>query len=440
MSILQSIARVHRNVISEKSLFWPSVWDDAGVVRFPGYSPLFGSISAKIRKSFSKMNNPPRKIVFVSTMTLAPWGGSEDLWSEAALFLARNGHQISASTCGWAAPPPQLEALRNAGVRFNHRFSLPPQRGPRLVRKILGALRHRIGLRKFSRWLGKQQPDLICISTGSTADDAQLIDLCVNSGRPYTIITHANSESLWPDDTAAPRLINVFQKARRTYFVSQANRHLLEIQLAVDLTNAEVIRNPCKVRRDAAPPWPVSFDPVRFACVGRLEPRAKGQDLLLQVMALEPWRSRPIEVSFYGKGEKESGLRRLAERLGLKDRARFCGHESDIERLWSTHHALVLPSRYEGLPLTIVEAMFCGRPVITTDVAGNAELIEDGLTGFIAQAPTVRHLNEAMERAWLRQADLQSFGQAAARAIRQRIPGDPALEFAHKLVALTESA
>lgn len=382
---------------------------------------------------------PKKKIAFISTMAAVPWGGSEELWSKAAQCLRREGHEVAASVCGWPKPPAQLGILRQVGVHINERSSTAPPFLPKLAQKVAGAIRHRVALRKFSHWLNEQRADLICISTGSPADDPILIDLCINSGTPYTIITTANSEHLWPDDSLALQLIAIFQRSSRAYFVSQANRHLLEMQLGVGLPQAEIIRNPCSVRWDAAPPWPCSREPLRFACVGRLEPRAKGQDLILQVIASEPWRSRSIELSLYGHGPMEQGLRRLALKLNLGERVRFCGHEHDIERLWSTHHALILPSRFEGLPITIVDAMFCGRPVIVTNVAGNAELVEDGITGFVAEAPTVYHLNEAMERAWKRRTEWESIGLAAARAIRQQIPPDPAEVFARKLAALVNS-
>ena len=78
----------------------------------------------------------------------------------------------------------------------------------------------------------------------------------------------------------------------------------------------------------------------------------------------------------------------------------FAGFVEDIEQLWTRHHALVLPSRFEGMPLSLVEAMLCGRPSIVTDVAGHRELVRDNVNGFLAKAPTVELLNEAMNRAW----------------------------------------
>jgi glycosyltransferase involved in cell wall biosynthesis len=114
----------------------------------------------------------------------------------------------------------------------------------------------------------------------------------------------------------------------------------------------------------------------------------------------------------------------------------FAGHENDVSRIWARNHALVLPSRFEGLPLVIVEAMLCGRPVITTDIAGNAEYLEEGVTGFVAQAPTVDLLDDAMERAWARRGDWKSIGLAARESIVAKLPKDPIQVFADKLVKI----
>ena len=111
----------------------------------------------------------------------------------------------------------------------------------------------------------------------------------------------------------------------------------------------------------------------------------------------------------------------------------------NIADVWRDHHALVLPSRFEGLPLSIVEAMLSERPVIATDVAGNKELLQDDVTGFIAAAPTVMHLDEAMERAWQRRGEWRTIGRAAGEAARAVLPKDPARAFADKLLAVAET-
>ena len=116
----------------------------------------------------------------------------------------------------------------------------------------------------------------------------------------------------------------------------------------------------------------------------------------------------------------------------------FRGYSNDIDAIWAEHHALVLPSRFEGMPLVVVEAMLCGRPCIATDVGGNRELIRDGVNGFLAKAPTVELLDEAMNRAWECRDRLQGMGNQAAADVRQFVSRDPSEDFARELETLVE--
>src|SRR5207302_353678 len=99
----------------------------------------------------------------------------------------------------------------------------------------------------------------------------------------------------------------------------------------------------------------------------------------------------------FGAGHNGEALRGLATRLALK-KVDFPGFVSDVESIWKTHHALVLPSRTEGLPLALIEAMMCGRFGIVTNAGGSAEVVEEGRTGFIANAATADGFDHAMER------------------------------------------
>ena len=171
-----------------------------------------------------------------------------------------------------------------------------------------------------------------------------------------------------------------------------------------------------------------------FACVGRFYPQEKGQDLLIRVLAREKWRSRPVSVTFFGSGQHGVGLAEMADFHGLEN-VRFGGFTHDIEEIWASHHALVLPSRAEGLPLVLVEAMLSGRVAIVTDVAGNGEVLEDDVSGFLASAPTEDALDEAMERAWQRRAEWRDIGERAAADIRRLVPPDPAGALAMQLIS-----
>ena len=233
-------------------------------------------------------------------------------------------------------------------------------------------------------WLRRFSPDLTVISQCGNSDGLRWMETCARMRLPFAIVCQAAAEWAWPDDALAERFRAVCGRAAGLYFVSNANLRLTLIQFATEFAGAKVIRNPFQVGYDANPPWPRS-DVVSLACVARLEPLYKGQDILFQVLARDKWRSRPLQVTLYGEGDNAANLRRLKDMWGLW--SVVFGGTLRPEEIWTKHQALILPSRVEGLPVAVVEAMLCGRPCILSDVAGNAEVVEDGVTGFVAAAP-----------------------------------------------------
>jgi glycosyltransferase involved in cell wall biosynthesis len=141
-----------------------------------------------------------------------------------------------------------------------------------------------------------------------------------------------------------------------------------------------------------------------------------------------------VPISISGWIHREA-LEEMAKLLGLTN-VKFAGFTADVTGVWKEHHALVLSSRCEGLPLSVIEAMLCGRPVIVTDVGGSAEIIDDNRTGFVAKAATVQAFDEALERAWQRRHEWQSIGECAAESVRTHVPPDPCAVFAAKIMEL----
>jgi glycosyltransferase involved in cell wall biosynthesis len=258
---------------------------------------------------------------------------------------------------------------------------------------------------------------------------------CAAEKLPFVTIGHMSSEYFGSDDGDAAQYRSLLPRAQRCYFVSLANLRIFEKQIGCLLPNAEVIRNPFKVAYDTCPLWPSlgEGEALRIAHVGRLHMPSKGQDLLVEALAGQAWRSRNWRLTLYGDGPMRDILERLIERAGLSDKIHFGGFVESVEQIWAENHLLVMPSRYEGLPLAIVEAMLCSRPVLATDVAGHTEVIEDGVTGFVAAYPTARSLAEALERVWENRHALETIGARAGVAIRARVPRDPLKAFAEKL-------
>ncbi len=386
---------------------------------------------------------------FVFFSCIRGWGGSEELWAASAALLAEDGHSVTIFKAGFDPNHPRIRQLLALGCRIRdlRQVCLPSKvRLPRsLVRfteslvRFTGRTAAQKAIRPLVRaHLTNLNPDLVVVSQGVNFDGLVYSDLCRISGRPYVVISQKATDYLWPSDKDRIVMRSALQSALRCYFVSQHNLQLTEYQIGERLVNAEIVRNPFLVSGTQLP-WPgTQDDSVKLACVGRLETDEKGQDILLQVLARSRWRKRNLSVSFFGAGHHGEALRELAGYLGLNN-VDFPGFVNDVESIWKTHHALVLSSRTEGLPLVLIEAMMCGRFGIVTNTGGNSEVVEDDSTGFIASSAKVDEVDNAMERAWARREEWESIGKAAGMAVRTMVPPDPAAAFTAKLLRLVES-
>lgn len=363
-------------------------------------------------------------------MASYPWGGSEELWSGAALRLVGESHKVAASVEFWPQLSTQVTGLAERGICLWVRRRELPRLPVRAWRRIMRRKS------KDQEWLRRQNPDLVIISQGGNSDGLGWMKFCLETGLPFIAVVQCNSEHLWYDSGA--ELAEVYRAARKVFCVSRHNLELLECQIGEPLPNGVVIWNPHNVPRNQLPTWPRKSDVWKLACVARLEPAAKGQDLLFAVLARPQWRNRAIEVNLYGGGRCEHGLRQLMQRLRLNN-VHFRGYIADVKAIWEQNHILVLPSRLEGLPLALVEAMLCARPAVVTDVGGNAELCVDGETGFVAAAPAMCILEQTLERAWNYRHEWQRLGAAARIRAERLISSDPIGDFCCEILECASS-
>jgi glycosyltransferase involved in cell wall biosynthesis len=376
-------------------------------------------------------------ILFVSDMDGDPWGGSEELWTRAAIFLAKQGLPTAASVHGWPKLAPQIKQLATAGV------DLRPRPFRRSIIRV--ARRYASGkaplLYDVERAFGRKSPSLVVLSTGFFVPRLELVELCAGKGWPFVTVSQCNSASWWVSDEQAARFRKVLPLARRCYFISEANKTLAQRQLGSELDNGEIIANPIIVDKNTNLPWPEYTDgeEIHMACVGRLDIAPKGQDILLDVLSQQSWKARCWRLTFYGNGPNRDYLMRLAATLGLSHKVFFAGHVP-VETIWRDNHILIMPSRFEGWPMTTVEAMWCGRPVVATNVGLNPDVIKDGLTGFLAESASIDALGNALERMWGQRHRLEDIGKQAIKTIREYLPDDPVRVFAEKLQSLAATS
>ncbi len=158
---------------------------------------------------------------------------------------------------------------------------------------------------------------------------------------------------------------------------------------------------------------------------GRLA-REKGVDVLVAAWPLLLARVPGARLCLLGDGPEEARLREQASALGVEASVAFLGGVPDVAPRLRAADAAVLPSRTEGMPVALIEAMSCGLPVVATAVGGSAEVLRDGTTGRLVPPDSPAALAEALAEALLEPA-----ASARGRAAR----ADVLARFAMDLVA-----
>jgi glycosyltransferase involved in cell wall biosynthesis len=137
-----------------------------------------------------------------------------------------------------------------------------------------------------------------------------------------------------------------------------------------------------------------SHDPV-LVVVGRLEPQ-KGHEVLLKAMPAVVREIPQVRLVCLSEGQLRSDLERQVVALGLTNNVRFVGYQPDIRDWLALSDLTVLPSFFEGLPLTVIESLAAGRPVIASAVDGVPEVVSHGENGLLVPAGNSEKLAEAI--------------------------------------------
>ncbi len=135
-------------------------------------------------------------------------------------------------------------------------------------------------------------------------------------------------------------------------------------------------------RKDIRSNYGISPDETVMVFAGRLSPQKGLKTLLKAIARLD---NPSVKLMLAGRGPQRKELQSLALKLGIENRVRFMGEVKDIRSLYYASDIFVLPSYYEGLSNSLLEAMSTGMKIVATRVSGSSEVIENGRTGVLAE-------------------------------------------------------
>ncbi len=373
------------------------------------------------------------RIAIVSTMPGVPWpwGGSEALWAAFAAAALDEGHEVHAWLYEPLAQAREVIELASRGMVLHlrrRRFA----RWSQLLRRLPAV---------DIRWrsLDRFRAEGLLISQGSTFDlvrdpeYAAVLRLLARGDSAFALLSHGGHDWDYPSSAEAEALRRMAGRARWLAFVSQRNIEIATRQVGATLPRCRVVRNPLQLEGKGYLTWPADTT-VRWASVGRLETGVKGLDLLLEALSSPVWAERSWQWTAYGSGRDGRRLEELAAYYGLEKQVVFAGYETDVEKIWRDNQLLLLPSRSEALPICLVEAMVCGRPVLATEVGGVREWLREGETGFLAEGATLTSLRAALERAWEQRGAWEAMGRRARELALERVDPAPGRTLLHSLL------
>jgi glycosyltransferase involved in cell wall biosynthesis len=184
------------------------------------------------------------------------------------------------------------------------------------------------------------------------------------------------------------------------------------------MSNVGSMPNPLMTKPQTLP----TLDEKTVVTLRRLS-HDKGIDMLLEAWGPLKQQYPDWQLHIYGAGPDEAVLRRQARDLGLDDSAIFKGVTTDIEAALGSGSIYVLPSREEGLPIALMEAMAYGLPIVAFDCApGVRELVDDERNGLLVNPGNVPGFAAALERL-MKDRDLrEQFGQAGNEFVGRFLP------------------
>lgn len=264
--------------------------------------------------------------------------------------------------------------------------------------------------------IAKYRPDLHKIVLNESGI-ASLITHLKTFQRLQPQIIHCNLCSPWACSTALSaalllptvRVVQVNQlPLRTTHLLTWLRTRMLSLrvdaQVAVGVASSRRMEDFFALGRDSVmaipngvpdvlpvPPLPSTSDRITVASVGRLD-AMKAHDVLIRAIA----QVENVSAFILGDGALRASLADLAQQLGVGDRLQFWGWVDHPRTYLADCDVFVMPSRSEGFPLAMVEAMLAARPVIATRVGSMPEAVIDGQTGVLIEKNDVDGLAAAL--------------------------------------------
>ena len=353
----------------------------------------------------------PKRVLFFSTND--GWGGSEVACAKLAQSFFADGWRTALVMSKHNPRPTILNEIKaEKNIEFFERNALDYGKSIRLANFINGF-----------------DPDIIFISQGHVFEGAELMKWCQSNGYEYAnfipLVTEHHISIIKPSKECVEENKNFLKSSKMIFSDNQQAQKTMEKIFGVPFDNFSVMRNGFDVQYAQPMTWSNAMDDAyKLIFLGRFHCLHKGLDMLLEVLAMKKWKERPLQIMAFGEGEDRPMMEEYIKKHNIKS-FNFCGYTDNLEAEIKKFHGIIFPSRMEGTPISLIDAMLCNRMAVVTPVGGMPDLVIDGQSGFVANDASANGIDECLERAWQKRSEWKNLGENAGKRVKEVVSEFP---------------
>ena len=373
------------------------------------------------------------KVTVIPTIRHYAWGAPGKCLGALVEELLAVGHEVQLFVTPIDMNIAEVAELKALGARIEE---LPdPERdyatlrGPRRwLDRITGRSR------KLTDMVRAFGPGHVFMNQGATwcVLHEQFSEVLSGYTNRYSLICHSNSSEIEVSEEQVREADRLASNARKMFFNSRWTKAQAESQIGRGIPNASCFQILPGANFHLIE-WPKPTDAARLAMVTRLDCQVKGIDLAIDAVARVNQNGLRVRLDIFGEGADKEPLQKRILNAGGQAAVTLKGGLRDPSQVWRDHELLLMPSRKEGLGLSMLEAMSCARPVLRTPLGGCEEWIEDGVNGFVCPRADVAALVETLEKALAARDRWREMGLAANAKIKRDLHPHPGRVFLEAL-------
>lgn len=361
-----------------------------------------------------------QQILFLSTMSGSDWGGSEELWYQAALWTARNNYKTAVCCFEGKGKNEQLKELKQAGCRI---YLLPGTNGKRnhsWLRKIK-LFRDVAGV-PFEKY------DKVIVSQGGWEDVVHgPFKKLYKRLKTYILIYHNYN----PAAVLPPKKILLLQrwsaKAEKNMGDTPKIFKTLKETSSLTISNTEKLYNPLTFE---TPQLPTAYPELKdgnyiLSVFAALDAGRKAQDVLIRAMAHENWHNRNWELHLYGEGRDKELLQTLISELGMQSRIFLRGNAAIYKEAIRQSHLVLQITHQDAMPLTVMDSLAMARPLIASNIGAMPDWVKENINGWIVDEVNPVSVSKKLDQAWSQRNEWPAMGMRSFEILQNNFPDDP---------------